>query len=179
MRHILTAALLLAAAAIANPASAACADVFDHSMRRLHAKDDVNLCEVTANRPVLVVNTASHCGYTPQFKGLEALHQRYREQGLVVVGFASDSFSQEADSEAKAADVCYVNYGVTFTMLAPTPVRGSVANPVFQALNERAGEPKWNFNKYLISADGQQVQHFDSSVRPDSEVLAGAIEEVL
>jgi glutathione peroxidase len=180
MRHIpVLAALAITATGISLPAAASCPEYLDHDMRRLHAKDDVDLCEVTAGRPVLVVNTASHCGYTPQFKGLEVLHQRYRDRGLVVVGFASDSFSQEADSEAEAADVCYVNYGVSFTMLAPTPVRGSAANPVFRALNERAGEPKWNFNKYLISADGSQVQHFDSAVKPDSDVLAAAIEEVL
>jgi glutathione peroxidase len=176
---MLRAGAAVLAFALAGEASATCADYLNHEMRRLHSKEDVNLCEVTAGKPVLVVNTASHCGYTPQFKGLEALHQRYKDQGLVVVGFASDSFAQEADSEAEAADVCYVNYGVSFTMLAPTPVKGSAANPVFQVINERAGEPKWNFNKYLISADGSEVRHFDSAVRPDSDVLTAAIEEVL
>lgn len=172
----LAAAALLLASALA---SANCPDYLDHSMRRLHSKEDVNLCEVTAGKPVLIVNTASHCGYTPQFKGLEALHQNYKDRGLVVVGFASDSFRQEADSEAEAADVCFVNYGVSFTMLAPTPVKGASANPVFQSLNNQAGEPRWNFNKYLVDSDGQVVEHFDSGMRPDSAAFTAAIEKVL
>ncbi len=169
------AALLIAGSA----ANAACPDYLDHEMRRLHSKESVNLCEVTAGKPMLIVNTASHCGYTPQFKGLEALHQAYKDRGLVVVGFASDSFKQEADSEAKAADVCYVNYGVSFTMLAPTPVRGSDANSVFKALGAQAGEPRWNFNKYLVDGDGTVIEHFDSGTRPDSQQLTAAIEKVL
>lgn len=183
MRHIL---ILLAAYSVAvlgpqpaTGAEASCADYFDYKLRRLHARDEVNLCEVTAGKPVLIINTASHCGYAPQFKGLEALHQRYRDRGLVVVGFASDSFRQEADSEAEAAEVCYVNFGVSFTMLAPTAVRGAAANPVFKALSARAGEPLWNFNKYLVSADGSEVRHFNSGVKPNSATLANAIEEVL
>ena len=171
--------LTRAAASVATATFAACPEYLDQTMRRLHSQEDVNLCEVTAGRPTLIVNTASHCGYTPQFKGLEALHQEYAARGLVVVGFASDSFRQEADSEAEAADVCYVNYGVSFTMLAPTPVRGSEANPVFQPLGAAAGEPKWNFNKYLVTGDGTVVEHFDSGTRPDSAALRQAIEKVL
>ncbi len=162
-----------------STAQASCPDYLNHSMRRLHSQEEVNLCEVTAGKPVLIVNTASHCGFTPQFKGLEALHQNYGERGLVVVGFASDSFKQEANSEEEAADVCYVNYGVSFTMLAPTPVRGADANPVFQALGAAAGEPRWNFNKYLVDGQGSVVEHFDSSTSPDSEQLSAAIEKVL
>lgn len=172
---VLAAVLALGAAG----AAASCPDYLDQKMRRLHSQEDVNLCEVTAGKPTLIVNTASHCGYTPQFKGLEALHQQYRDRGLVVVGFASDSFRQEADSEAEAADVCFVNYGVSFTMLAPTPVRGEGANPVFRALGAAAGEPKWNFNKYLVAGDGTVIEHFDSGTRPDSAELKQAIEKVL
>lgn len=170
---------LAAALGLVATSAVSCPDYLGHSMRRLHSQEDVNLCEVTAGKPVLIVNTASHCGYTPQFKGLEALHREYSERGLVVVGFASDSFRQEADSEAEAADVCYVNYGVSFTMLAPTPVRGEDANPVFRALGSAAGEPKWNFNKYLVAGDGTVIEHFDSSTRPDSAELRRAIEKVL
>jgi glutathione peroxidase len=176
-RSVLAAAVLAATAA--GTAGAACPDFLDQSMRRLHSQEDVNLCEVTAGKPVLIVNTASHCGYTPQFKGLEALHQSYKDRGLVVVGFASDSFRQEADSEAEAADVCFVNYGVSFTMLAPTPVRGADANPVFQKLGTEAGEPKWNFNKYLVDAEGNVVEHFDSGIKPDSSTMTAAIEKVI
>ncbi|MEM1402533.1 MAG: glutathione peroxidase [Pseudomonadota bacterium] len=178
-RGVLLAASVVCVLGSSAAAVADCPAFLDHEMRRLHAKDDVNLCEVTDGQPVLIVNTASHCGYTPQFKGLEALHQAYKDEGLVVVGFASDSFKQEAGSEAEAADVCYVNFGVSFTMLAPTPVRGDEANPVFQALGEAAGEPRWNFNKYLVSGDGTVVEHFDSGVKPDSATLTAAIEKVL
>lgn len=173
------ASALLLMGTLASTVQASCPDYLDHSMRRLHSQESVNLCEVTAGKPVLIVNTASHCGFTPQFKGLEALHQNYKDRGLVVVGFASDSFKQEADTEAKAADVCFVNYGVSFTMLAPTPVKGEAANPVFQALGATAGAPKWNFNKYLVDSDGVVIEHFDSGVSPDSAALTDAIEKVL
>lgn len=178
-RSALTLGLLFSSSLYASLGNAACADLFDHSMRRLHSRDTVDLCEVTAGKPVLVVNTASHCGYAPQFKGFEALHKIYADQGLVVLGFASDSFRQEADSEEEAAQVCYVNYGVTFTMLAPTPVRGDDANPVFKALNADSGAPLWNFNKYLVARDGSVIEHFDSGIRPDNSRLTSAIEKAL
>ena len=160
-------------------AVAACPDYLDHSMRKLHSKEDVNFCQAFGNKPMLIVNTASHCGYTPQFKGLEALYNKYREKGLVVVGFASDDFRQEARDEASAAEVCYVNYGVTFTMIAPSHVKGAEANPVFQALNSQSQPPGWNFNKYLVDSSGKVVQHFGSNTKPDSKVLEEAIESVL
>ena len=128
---------------------------------------------------VLIVNTASHCGFTPQFEGLEALYQSYRDRGLAVIGFASDDFRQEAKDEEKAAEVCYVNYGVTFTMLAPSSVRGDEANPVFQELARQSQAPSWNFNKYLVDGSGKVVQQYGSNTTPDSKVLAEAIESVL
>ena len=179
-RVALALAVLACALAVgATAVQATCADYLNHSMRRLHSQENVNLCEVSAGKPVLIVNTASHCGFTPQFKGLEAVHQNYKDRGLVVLGFASDSFKQEADSEEEAADVCFVNYGVSFTMLAPTPVRGEQANPVFRALAEAAGEPRWNFNKYLVDSDGTVIEHFDSRTGPASDKMAAAIEKVL
>ena len=96
-----------------------------------------------------------------------------------MVGFPSDDFKQEAKDEAATADVCYINYGVTFTMLAPSSVTGKNANPVFQELGRRSDAPGWNFNKYLVGADGKVVQHFDSDVRPDSVELQQAIEQLL
>jgi glutathione peroxidase len=172
----LTTALLLPGTAAA---AAACPAFLNHEFKKLHSSDAVNLCSAYAGKPLLIVNTASHCGYTPQFKGLEALHRKYKERGLVVVGFPSDDFKQEAKDQAETADVCYINYGVTFTMLAPSSVTGKDANPVFQELDRRAKEPTWNFNKYLVSADGKHVQHFDSKVKPDSPQLTQAIEQLL
>ena len=163
----------------ASSAWAACPDYLNQEMRKLHSKDTVNLCEITEGKPVLVINTASHCGYTKQFKGLEALNKQYGERGLQVVGFASNDFRQEAKDEEKAAEVCYVNYGVTFTMLAPSHVRGGEANPVFQELARRTEEPGWNFNKYLIDRDGNVVEHFGSSTSPDDKALTSAIESLL
>ena len=164
---------------ISTSAFAACPDFLDHSMRKLHSKEEVNFCQAFGGKPMLIVNTASHCGYTPQFEGLEALHQKYQDDGLVVLGFASDDFRQEAKDEAKAAEVCYVNYGVTFTMIAPSHVKGEQANPVFQSLNAQSQAPGWNFNKYLVDASGRVIQHFGSNTGPDSNVLEKAIESLL
>jgi glutathione peroxidase len=125
------------------------------------------------------VNTASHCGFTKQFSGLEALHQKYKDRGFEVVGFASDSFKQESDTEEGAAEVCYVNYGVTFTMIAPTPVRGDDANPVFQHLNQAKSAPMWNFNKYLVDRQGNVIEKYGSMTRPEDADLAAAIEALL
>jgi glutathione peroxidase len=129
---------------------------------------------------VLAVLVSSLCGFSnPQFKELEIVHKKYRDRGLEVVGFASNDFNQEAKDEQKAADVCYVNYGVTFTMFAPTHVRGDEANPIFRELANQSQAPAWNFNKYLVDSTGKVVKHFDSSTTPDSAVLQQAIESIL
>ena len=163
----------------ASAASADCPDYLDQDLRKLHSNDLVNLCEVSAGKTLLIVNTASHCGYTPQFKELEALYQKYRNSGLEIVGFASDDFFQEANDEEKAAEVCYVNYGVTFTMLAPTHVRGDKANPVFQELADQTQPPSWNFNKYVVDSSGKVAVHFGSNTNPDSPELEKAIQSLL
>lgn len=157
----------------------ACPDYLKGEYRKLHSKDNVDICSLVENKPVLVVNTASHCGFTSQFKELEALHKKYKDKGLVILGFASDDFKQEDADEEKAAEICYLNYGVTFTMLAPTHVTGEKANPVFKALAAQGQEPKWNFNKYLVGKDGKLVEYFGSMTKPDSPKLAEAIEAQL
>jgi glutathione peroxidase len=181
IRNALSSTCVLALASLFVNASQAseCPAFLDHEFARLHSTKSVNLCSEYAGKPMLLVNTASHCGFTPQFKGLEALHKKYAPSGLVVVGFASDDFNQEAKDEAEAADICFVNFGVTFTMLAPTAVKGKDANPVFKELGRASGEPKWNFNKYLVSADGKVVEHFDSRVSPDSPKMIEAIERLV
>lgn len=163
----------------AAPKPAACPAYLDHDFRQLHSSKTVNICKAFAGKPLLIVNTASHCGFTPQFKGLEAAYQKYKSQGLVVVGFASDDFNQEAKDEAEAADTCFLNYGVTFTMISPSHVKGPEANPVFAELDRQTSDPKWNFNKYLVRADGKVLQHLESKVAPDSPEFAAAVEGLL
>jgi glutathione peroxidase len=168
-----------APAAAAAPAAQACPTYLDHEFRKLHSGQSINLCKAFAGKPLLIVNTASHCGFTPQFKGLEAIHEKYKDRGLVVVGFSSDDFNQEAKDEAEAADTCFLNYGVTFTMLAPQHVKGPQANPVFAELARQTQAPGWNFNKYIVQADGKVTQYFDSKVTPDSPQFAAALEKIL
>ncbi|WP_370978799.1 glutathione peroxidase [Agaribacterium sp. ZY112] len=157
----------------------ACPKLLNHDYRKLHSNTSVNLCELYKGKAILLVNTASHCGYTKQFSGLEELHQRFQDQGLVVIGFTSDDFKQAAKDEEEAAGICYKNYGVSFTMLAPTAVRGEDANPTFKELARLSKKPSWNFNKYLVSADGSKVQRFGSNTKPMSNKLIEAIEQEL
>lgn len=156
-----------------------CPDHLLGEYRKLHSTDSINLCPLVQNKVTLVINTASHCGFTSQFKGLEALYKEYKDKGLVMVGFASDDFKQEDDDEAKAAGICFLNYGVTFTMLAPTHVKGDEANTLFQYLGREAGAPKWNFNKYLLDRNGNVIQHFGSMTSPDAKSLRKAIDAAL
>jgi glutathione peroxidase len=171
--------LLLGLTSVSALAKDNCADHFDVSMRQLHSKALINLCELTANKPVLVVNTASFCGYTNQFTGLEELYQQYRDKGLVIVGFPSDSFSQEAKDESETAEVCFVNFGVSFPMLATSSVKGGDANQVFKYIQQQNLSPKWNFNKYLFNSDGELVERFDSQVAPSNSKLKQAIDKVM
>lgn len=173
---IVTGGLILLSA---EATAASCPDYLNVEARKLHSEENVNLCELTQGKPVLIVNTASNCGFTPQFEALEATHKKYKDQGLVVIGFPSDDFFQEEKDESKTADVCFINYGVTFTMIATSPVRGSDVNSVFKHLNEKTSQPKWNFYKYLVSGDGETVTQFNSRVKPDSEELHSAIEKAL
>ena len=176
MKTLLLSALLL----FSLPALAGeCPAWLQQDMQKLRSEQTVNICDLAAGKVTLIVNTASKCGFTPQFEGLEALYQQYREQGFVVIGFPSDSFFQEHDDAEETATVCYVNYGVSFTMLETTPVRGDDANPVFQYLNEALGSPGWNFNKYLVDRQGKPVKRFGSRTKPSDQELTSAIEALL
>ena len=159
-------------------ASIQCDDFTNVTMRKLRSKESINFCEFK-DKPLLIVNTASNCGFTGQFEGLEAIHKEYKDQGLVVLGFPSDDFFQEEDDEKDTAKVCFINYGVTFNMLATSAVRGSDANPIFKHLNEATSSPNWNFYKYLVSADRKTVQRFNSKTKPQSQTLRDAIEAEL
>jgi glutathione peroxidase len=146
---------------------------------KLRSKDSINLCEQYAGKPLLIVNTASHCGFTPQFKGLEALYQRYQEQGLQVLGVPSDDFKQEDADLAETAKICYGNYGVTFLMSTPQVVTGKQAIPLFQYLNANGGEPGWNFYKYVVDRQGNLLASFPSQTLPDDPELIAAVEKAL
>lgn len=149
-------------------------------LQKLRSKVDLDLCGLYAGKPLLVVNTASHCGFTPQFKGLEAIYQRYKGQGLEVLGVPSDDFKQEADDAAETAQVCYVNYGVTFNMTQVQPVRGDDAIPLFRELARQADQaPRWNFYKYVVDRQGRVVAQFPSLTKPDDPALQAAIEKAI
>jgi glutathione peroxidase len=173
------AALALLSLAPAPPASAECPTLLAHTLPRLHSGEQVELCDF-AGRPLLIVNTASYCGFTGQFTGLEALWREFRHQDLVVLGFPSNDFRQEDDDEATTAEVCYVNFGVTFTMLAPTAVASGEVNPVFAELQRQgATPPRWNFHKYVVDRQGQLLAEFGSRTTPEDPALRQAISEAI
>lgn len=171
---------LFLAGMTASAAANQCGAILGNSMQQLRTRESVDLCENFKGKTLLIVNTASKCGFTPQFEGLEALHQKYRDKGLVVLGFPSDDFAQEYDDAEKTAEVCYLTYGVEFPMFSSTSVRGAKANPVFKALIAKTGEaPSWNFNKYLVSADEKKVLHFGSRTKPDDKKFIAELESLL
>ena len=194
-RTALVGALALAAAAVvmlppaaraaeksatvtAQPAGS-CPASLNFRFPRLQDESPQNLCQY-AGKVVLVVNTASYCGFTPQYEGLEALYAKYRERGLVVLGFPSNDFAQEPGSSKDIADFCYNTYGVKFPMLGKSHVRGSDANPMYALLAQQTGTtPKWNFYKYLIDRKGQVVGSYNSMVKPDDKQFVAKIEELL
>jgi len=169
-----------AAPAPGGTAPAACPALLQHRLPRLQDEQPVDLCRY-AGRVLLVVNTASRCGYTPQYKGLQALHQRYAARGLVVLGFPSNDFGgQEPGDNRQIAAFCENQFDVGFPMFARSAVRGPAANPVHAALAAASGEgPAWNFHKYLVAPDGRTVSSFPSAVDPLDPRLVGEIERLL
>jgi glutathione peroxidase len=139
-----------------------------------------SLCQFQG-KVLLVVNTASQCGYTPQYEGLEALHRRYKARGLVVVGFPSNDFgSQEPGSNKEIAEFCRTVYGVQFPMFEKQSTGKLAANPLYVELIARTSQaPKWNFHKYVIDRTGARVASFASDVKPESAQLVGLIERLL
>ena len=177
----LLAALLLAPAAQAQ--GAACPALLQQTQPRLQDEKPVNLCD-NAGKVLLVVNTASYCGFTGQYKGLEALHAEYGPRGLVVLGFPSNDFGkQEPGSAKEIADFCENTFGVKFPMFAKSsvaPGAGRTVNPLFVALARKSGSaPKWNFHKYLVSRDGTQVLSFASAVEPKDPAFLKELEKLL
>lgn len=164
-------------------AGPACPAVLDHRLPRLQDEKPVDLCQ-HAGKVVLVVNTASQCGYTPQYRGLETLFQRYASRGLVVLGFPSNDFEQEMSSNEAIADFCENQFAVRFPMFVRSAVTtgraGSAVNPLFAALAARAGgPPRWNFHKYLVSRDGAVVLSRPSATDPLDPGFVREIERLL
>ena len=172
----------LAVFAIPAPSLAAefpCPPMLDHKLANL-MDAAVSLCQFRG-KVLLIVNTASECGYTPQYDGLEKLYRRYRDKGFAVLGFPANDFGgQEPGSNKEIAQFCQLNYGVTFPMFAKTSVVGANANPLFRQLSAKTGKPpRWNFQKYLLDKTGQPVAVFESAVEPEDQRITTQIEKLL
>jgi glutathione peroxidase len=181
--RVMALALLLGGPMSALPASAAeassCPTVLNHVFARLQDEKPQSLCQYSG-KVLLVVNTASYCHFTPQYQGLEALHARYKDRGLVVLGFPSNDFAQETGDNHQIADFCQNTYGVKFPMFAKSSVRGDQANALYRQLAQATGrQPLWNFHKYLIGRDGKVVANYTSLTAPDDRGLLRDIEKQL
>jgi glutathione peroxidase len=174
-----TMALALGTGTAGAAGAQSCPATLNHVFPRLQDEKPQSLCQY-AGKVLLVVNTASFCGFTPQYKGLEALHAKYKDRGLVVLGFPSNDFAQEKGSNKEIADFCENTFGVKFPMFGKSAVRGSDANPLFRQLASETGRaPLWNFHKYLIGRDGKVVAQYSSLTRPDDPALLKALEQQL
>jgi glutathione peroxidase len=163
----------------AAPSATACPRSLNHTFARLQDEKPQALCQY-AGQVVLVVNTASYCGYTPQYKGLEALYDKYKGRGLVVLGFPSNDFEQEKGSNKEIAEFCENTYGVKFPMFAASHVQGKDANALYRELARKTGQaPDWNFYKYLIARNGAVLASFPSKVTPEDPQLLREIERQL
>ncbi len=178
---LLALALLAPGRVAAQPgAEAACPAVLKHTMKRLQDEAPQALCQYSG-KVLLVVNTASQCGYTPQYKGLEALHSKYAGRGLVVMGFPSNDFGQQEPGDAKKiAETCFNFYGVRFPMFSKVTVRGASTHPLYAQLTQATGQaPGWNFHKYLVDRQGRVVASFNSDVAPEDKRLTAELERLL
>jgi glutathione peroxidase len=158
----------------------ACPAILQHQFSRLQDDAPQNLCQY-AGKAVLVVNTASYCGFTSQYQGLEALYAKYEKSGLVVLGFPSNDFGkQEPGSSKEIADFCFNTYGVKFPMMSKSVVSGGAKNPLYVALEKATGKAaQWNFHKYLIDRRGKVVASFPSNVEPEDPKLIAAVRQAL
>jgi glutathione peroxidase len=166
--------------AFAQPAMDACPTVLNHTFNRLQTRKPESLCQYRG-KVVLIVNTASFCGYTHQYEGLEALYRKYKDRGLVVVGFPSNDFGgQEPGTNNEIAEFCRLTYGVEFPMFEKSSVTSIKTNPLYAELRARTGQvPQWNFHKYLVDRDGNHVTSFASRAEPDNRELTAVLERLL
>lgn len=179
LTFIIAALALFTARVPSVAAESSCPAMIDHKFANL-MDVPVSLCQFSG-KVLLIVNTASECGYTPQYDGLEKLYRRYREKGFVVLGFPSNDFGgQEPGSNKEIAQFCQVNYGITFPVFAKTAVVGKNVNPLFRELAAKTGQPpRWNFHKYLLDRTGQPVAAFESAVEPEDPRITAQIEKLL
>ena len=171
--------VLLSVASLGAQASN-CPDLLKFVKRKLNSQDTVNMCEAYQGKTILFVNTASYCGFTPQFEGLEALYSKYNDKGFVVLGFPSHDFNQEDKSEVKTGQICRLTYGVKFPMFEAMSVKGEDVDPLYRMLANKSGQaPKWNFFKYLMDKNGNVVNAYASAIKPTDKVLVDDIEQAL
>lgn len=183
MKHVLRGLVVVVFCGLAHVPAAyanACPAWLNVSMPRLQDDQPQAMCQYSG-RVLLVVNTASKCGFTPQYEGLEKLHARLKDRGFAVLGFPSGDFGgQELASNQQIAEFCSNTFGVKFPMFGKSKVKGPGANPVFAHLAGATGAaPGWNFHKYLVSRDGREVLSFDSSVAPDDPKILAAAQRML
>jgi len=158
----------------------ACPAVLNYAFNSLQTGKNESLCQYRG-KVVLIVNTASYCGYTHQYEGLEALYRKYKSRGLVVLGFPTNDFGgREPGTNHEIAEFCRLTYGVQFPMFEKSTAKSIKFNPLYALLIERTGQsPQWNFHKYLVDRDGVQVTSFGSRIEPDDRALVGAVEKLL
>lgn len=172
--------LLLSLVCFAAPITMAaeCPALLNFQFKTLQGQP-MNLCAL-AGKPILVVNTASKCGYTPQFEKLEGMYRDYKAKGLTVIGFPSNDFKQELAENKEIADFCKLTYMVEFPMMEASHVVGTEANPFFKSLATASGAaPKWNFQKYLIAPDGKTVYAFSTPTEPDADTIMSKLKTML
>jgi len=181
--------VLLMAAVLSHPAAAqqvspaqasACPPLLDYEFNRLQTGKPESLCQYRG-KVLLIVNTASFCGYTHQYEGLEAMYRKYKDRGLVVLGFPSNDFGgQEPGSNKEIAEFCRLTYGVQFPMFEKSSVSSLQSNPLYAELRTKTGQvPKWNFFKYVIDRNGKPAGTFTSAVEPDNRELTTLVEKLL
>jgi glutathione peroxidase len=182
LRTLLVFLLTVVAGAAQAASPTECPPLLKREVPRLQDEKPQNLCQY-AGKVLVIVNTASFCGFTGQYKGLEALHTRYKDRGLVVLGFPSNDFSQEPGDNKAIAEFCENTYGVKFPMFVKTRVAdaaGAQKHPLYADLKQITGEaPRWNFHKYVVARDGKTVHSFGSTTGPDSSAFVGTVEKLL
>ena len=164
-----------------QPTTSDCPATLNFSFRQLSDARTINLCDKYKGKVLLIVNTASRCGFTPQFEPLEAIYKKYKDQGFAVLGFPSNDFgNQDPGTEKEIASFCSLTYGVEFPMFEKTHAMKSAASPFYKTLGELSGEyPQWNFHKYLLDKEGKMVASFASHISPTDKHLTDLIEQTL